>query len=36
MACGVTWGFRGREELEAAGADLLVDTAEQLTSVIMG
>ena len=36
MACGVTWGFRGQEELEAAGADLLVDTAAQLERVIMG
>jgi len=35
MACGVTWGFRGREELEAAGADRLVDTAAQLEQVIM-
>ena len=35
-ACGVTWGFRGQEELEAAGADLLVDTAAQLERVIMG
>ena len=35
MACGVTWGFRGREELEAAGADRMVDTAAQLEQVIM-
>lgn len=34
-ACGVTWGFRGRKELEAAGADRLVDTVKQLEQVIM-
>lgn len=28
--CGVTWGFRGREELEAAGADCLADTPAEL------
>lgn len=27
---GVTWGFRLREELEAAGAGLIVDTPEEL------
>ena len=25
--CGVTWGFRGRQELEAAGADHLAEYA---------
>lgn len=29
-ALGVTWGYRDREELIAAGADALADTAEQI------
>ena len=33
---GVTWGFRGREELEQAGADYVVDSAEDLESLILG
>lgn len=28
--CGVSWGFRGAEELKKAGADVIVDTAEEL------
>lgn len=28
--CGVLWGFRGREELEREGADLLIDRPAQL------
>ena len=32
--CGVSWGFRGAEELKAAGADYLADTAEELAEVI--
>lgn len=28
--CGVSWGFRGAEELAQAGADCIVDTAEEL------
>ena len=31
---GVTWGFRDREELISAGADLIADTAEELLELI--
>lgn len=31
---GVTWGFRGREELEQAGADYVVDSSTELARVI--
>ena len=34
--CGVTWGFRTRDELEAAGADHIVDTPAQLAAWILG
>ncbi|MBQ38059.1 MAG: HAD family hydrolase [Gemmatimonadaceae bacterium] len=30
---GVTWGFREREELEANGAQLIIDTPEQLLTI---
>ncbi len=33
--CGVLWGFRTREELEAEGADLLASTPEELTALIL-
>ena len=32
---GVTWGFRGREELEEAGADYVVDSAKELENLIL-
>lgn len=32
--CGVSWGFRGIEELRDAGADRIADTAEELRDVI--
>lgn len=34
--CGVSWGFRGAEELRHAGADMIVDTAEELREIILG
>ncbi len=34
IAVGVSWGFRGREELEAAGADLVIDHPSELKEVI--
>lgn len=27
--CGVSWGFRGKEELQSAGADVVIDRAEE-------
>ena len=32
--CGVSWGFRGAEELRQAGADSIVNSAEELYRVI--
>ena len=32
---GVTWGFGGRDELETAGADFIVDTAEELRNLLL-
>lgn len=33
---GVSWGFRGRAELEAAGAEFVVDSPAELTGLILG
>lgn len=33
--CGVTWGFRGRAELETAGAELLADTGGELAALLL-
>lgn len=33
---GVAWGFRGRTELEQAGAEHVVDTPEELGRLILG
>ena len=35
VSVGVTWGFRGAEELRENGADHLADTAEDLQKIIM-
>lgn len=35
-ACGVTWGFRSREQLLQAGAGHLADTPEELADYILG
>ena len=35
-SCGVLWGFRTREELEAEGADYIVETPEELAHLILG
>ena len=31
---GVTWGFRGRQELEKAGADAIIDSPEEIWEYI--
>ena len=35
-ACGVTWGFRSRQELESCAPRYLADTAAELRAVILG
>lgn len=35
-ACGVAWGFRGRSELEAAGADYIIDNPRELLDIVLG
>lgn len=32
---GVSWGFRGREELERAGADYVVDSPSELIDIVL-
>ena len=34
-ACGVTWGFRSKESLVEADADLLADTVEELAAILL-
>ena len=34
-SCGVLWGFRTRRELEAEGADFVVETAQALVELIL-
>ena len=34
-SCGVTWGFRSRENLVNAGADFLADTPAELEKLLM-
>lgn len=34
-ACGVTWGFRSRENLVEAGADALANTPAELEAILM-
>ena len=33
--CGVLWGFRDREELEAEGADYIVSNTDELADLIL-
>lgn len=35
-ACGVTWGFRSREELASAGAEHIADSPAQLMGCLLG
>lgn len=34
-SCGVLWGFRNQKELQAEGADFIVDTPEKLEELIL-
>ena len=34
--CGVLWGFRGQAELEAAGADWIVERPQQVVDLVLG
>lgn len=33
---GCTWGFRSRQELADEGADYIIDTADEITGIILG
>ncbi|MBR3899921.1 MAG: HAD family hydrolase [Ruminococcus sp.] len=35
LSIGCVWGFRGRTELEAAGADFIAEKAEDITKIIL-
>ena len=35
ISIGCVWGFRGRAELEAEGADFIAETAEDITKIIL-
>lgn len=35
LSIGCVWGFRGRTELEAAGADFISEKAEDITKIIL-
>ena len=34
--CGVSWGFRGKAELESANADFIAEDADELLKILMG
>ena len=34
-SAGVSWGFRGRKELELAGADYVVDSPDELIDIVL-
>lgn len=36
ISIGCAWGFRGRQELAETGADYIVDTADEITEIILG
>ena len=36
LVAGVSWGFRGRAELESEGADFIADTPAQLVDIVLG
>ena len=36
LSIGCVWGFRGREELESAGADYIAETPADIADIILG